>query len=246
MQQQVENEMKLTFSLLVAALNVGTSEMLFYLCLLSTTSWHNDSASPFTFGNGSWPVLVCYWLLNIPAWSWHHPGVFFFLQPIPGWYRYWVLIENVMTCQRFPSVLGGLVKSVRFPTPDMGGHIMFLIRLFTHFVMDDHIWGWVLGFFLVIHDRLHFIKALRHGHYQNLVLLSAAALGGLSYTGNCSLLLVLVLGARLSFGWCRRQVCTWCGDWSRTGTRPVLPQVFTRLPSSTDVRLVLPLLIPVW
>jgi hypothetical protein len=31
MQQQVENEMKLTFSLLVAALNVGTSEILFYL-----------------------------------------------------------------------------------------------------------------------------------------------------------------------------------------------------------------------
>jgi len=36
-----------------------------------------------------------------------------------------VLIENVMTCKRFPSVLGGLLKSVRFPTPDMGGHIMF-------------------------------------------------------------------------------------------------------------------------
>jgi hypothetical protein len=162
MQQQVENEMKLTFSLLVAALNLGTSEILFYFCLLSTTSWHNDSASWFTFGNGSWPVLVCYWLLNTPAWSWHHPGVFFFfLQPITRLVLVSGTYRKCQTCQRFPSVLGGLLKSVRFPTPDMRGHITFLIRLFTHFVMEDHIWGYEFWVFF----SSHMIGCtLRHSH----------------------------------------------------------------------------------
>jgi hypothetical protein len=58
----------------------------------------------------------------------------------------------VMTCQRFPSVVGGCLKSVIFSLPDTGCHLMFL--------------SWLLHY----HDSplifLHSMSRSWHGYYM--------------------------------------------------------------------------------